>query len=54
MIEKLKEQLKKFEEEFEIAKAALYRLDGAIQATRYLISETEKPEVAKESKSKAK
>lgn len=44
-IETLQEQLKKLEQDLEVSKAQLYRVDGAIQVIKQLISQLESPEV---------
>lgn len=41
-IEVLQEQLKKLEQDLELSKAQLYRVDGAIQIVKQLISLSEK------------
>ena len=43
-LEKLKEQLLALEQDLEIAKANLYRIDGAVVITRKMIADLEKIE----------
>lgn len=41
-LETLRENLKALENDFEAAKASLYRIDGAVQYARHLVTEAEK------------
>lgn len=47
-IEDLKEQLKAYEDQLEVAKSQVYRLDGITQLLRHLINEAEKPTEVKD------
>ncbi len=42
-MEKLQEYLKDLERQHEIALAQVYKIEGAIQAIKYVIQEAEKP-----------
>lgn len=45
-LEQLKEQLAASEQELEVAKAHVYRCDGAIQILKGLIAQAEQPDAA--------